>query len=171
MENQISNNFVWLWKSATVDLGNNKYMIIMYYYHTDTEDKSKSFYKCNIRIDSKENWEALRLNILNNNPAEKFKNSMIGLSDDFEIYYARHIFTKADMYKWIGNKFSPVKIQSKDKFFSESFLPSVKFPFLRTYNINGQNVDITEIDKIPEGQWFSTFKEKKPRKSYGRVIH
>jgi len=170
MKHILSEDEVVLWKSANIDLGNSKHMFVVYYYHTVKGDRAKSFYKCAIRIDSKENWENLKESLIKTNPAESFKTSMIGLDDDYRMFYSRHTFNKADMYKWIGTKFSPAKISTMEKFVSEELSANKVEPFLRKYNINGTEVDITEVSKIPEGQWFSTFKEKKIRKSYGKVI-
>lgn len=167
----MSNNFARIWKSATVNLGCNKYMIVMYYYHTDREDKSKAVYKCCIRIDTKENWNILIDTLVKDNPADIYKNYMLGINDNFELHSHR-IFTKVDMYNWMKRRLSPKKIfSSKEKFLYECFKPSIPFPFFRKYLINTQEIDISETDKIPEGQWFFALKEKKPRKPYGRIIY
>jgi len=164
MVHELQDDEVTLWKSANISLDNDRYMIVMYYYHTVKGDRAKSFYKCNIRIETRENWEKMRNDLLLENPGEALRTSMIGLDDDYRIYYSRKIFNKADMSKWIGTKFSPVKTTTMERFVTEELSENVVEPFLRKYQVNGNEIDITDIQNIPEGQWFSAFKEKKTGK-------
>ena len=168
MKITVDNNTVILWKSNNIDLGDGRYMLVMYYYHTEKGDRSKSFYKCNIRIDTKENWQKLQDSLVKENPAEHFRNSMLGIDDDYKLYYSRHTFTKADMYKWIGTKFSPTKITDMENF--EKTELTVIEPILRKYLVDGKEIDITDHKNIPSGKWFSMFKPKKQGRKIPRVI-
>lgn len=166
-----------IWKSACVDVGNDMYMIILYYYRSNKQDKSKSFFKCNIRIDTVENWMKLRDSFIKTNPAQNFTIDMLGIEDpDIDAQYiplkfSHRIFNKVDMYKWLGTKFSQTKIRTLKVFLNEEFSPRMHNQYLRKYIINNQEVDISEIDKIPCGKWFTATKEHKQRKTYGTIIH
>lgn len=159
-----------LWKSQNVKI-DNYFMFVIYYYYTDRDDKSNNFYKCNFRIDTKENWLKLKDDIKKINPAEHFKTSMIGINDDYRIFYTNRIYNRIDMSKWIGSRFLPSKIISLNDF--KYKIENTQEPFIRKYIINDREFDITnlnDIDNIPKGLWFSAYREKKPRKKYGNLI-
>jgi hypothetical protein len=159
-----------LWKSQNVKI-DNYFMFVIYYYYTDRDDKSNNFYKCNFRIDTKENWLKLKDDIIKTNPAEYFKTSMIGINDDYRIFYTNRIYNRIDMSKWIGSRFLPSKIISLNDF--KHKIENTQEPFIQKYIINNKEVDITnlnDIDNIPKGLWFSAYREKKPRKKYGNLI-
>lgn len=159
-----------LWKSCNVDVGNGLYMICMYYYQTISGQYGKGLYKCAIRIDSKEGWESLRETLHMDNPAAPYLNSSVGIDDDLMLHYSGHVMTRADMWRWFGQKFNTKKIWSLKKFSTEEFRRSDHF--LRDYVIDGNRVDILDVERIPRGKWFTSIKEKAPRKKREiRVIH
>ena len=169
-----------IWKSACVNVGNDKYMIILYYYRSNKQDKSKSFYKCNIRIDTKDNWMKLRNSLIESDPAQTFTVDLIGIDDPdvdpsyMPLKFCHRVFNKVDVYRWLGSKFSESKIRKLEDFLKKEFSPMIKNQYLRKYMINNQEVDISEIDKIPCGKWFTSTKEHKThetRKKYGTIIH
>ena len=163
-------DIVILWKSQNVKI-DNYFMFVIYYYYTDRDDKSNHFYKCNFRIDTKENWLKLKDDIIKTNPAEHFKTSMIGINDDYRIFYTNRIYNRIDMSKWIGSRFLPSKIISLNDF--KHKIENTQEPFIRKYIINDKEFDITnlnDIDNIPKSLWFSAYREKKPRKKYGNLI-
>ena len=158
-----------IWKSSNISLGNGLYMIVLYYFKTDREDKANNFYKCNIRIDTVDNWMKLKDDIKSINPAEHFRTSMIGLDDDYRLFYSGRIFNRIDMSNWIGSRFSSKKIMSMDEFLKAD--EDKKEPYLKKYNVNNEEIYISNYNDIPHGQWFSAFREPKKRKPYGRIIY
>jgi hypothetical protein len=161
---------VTIWKAANIGLGDDRFMMVVYYYRSEKSDKSKSFYKCNIRIDTKENWMKMRDGLLKDNPAQTFTTRMIGMEDDYSVIRSKRVLNKVDFYRWLGSRFSENKIRTLDSFLNEEFTPLKKEPYLRKYLVDNQLVDISEIEKIPEGRWFSATREKKPRKKYGNIV-
>ena len=162
-------DLVILWKSANISLGNDMYMFVVYYFKTDRNNKENNFYKCNIRIDTKENWLKLKDEIKSINPAEHFKTSMLGLNDDNRLFYSGRVFTRIDMSNWIGSRFLPNKIISLDDFLKSEL--NKKEPYLKKYIIDNKEVDLSDVKNIPHGQWFSSIREPKKRKPYGRIIY
>lgn len=162
-------DLVILWKSVNVYLESNKYMFIIYYYRTDRDNKENNFYKCNIRIDTKENWLKLKDDLIKTNPAEHFRTSMIDMEDDYRLFYSNRVFNRMDMSKWIGSRFFPKKIISLDEFLKTE--EDKKEPYLKKYIINDKEIYITDYNNIPNGQWFSSIREPKKRKPYGRIIY
>ena len=162
-------DLVILWKSVNVYLESNKYMFIIYYYRTDRANKENNFYKCNIRIDTKENWLKLKDDLIKTNPAEHFRTSMIDMEDDYHLFYSNRVFNRMDMSKWMGSRFLPKKIISLDEFLKSE--EDKKEPYLKKYIINDKEIYITDYNNIPNGQWFSSIREPKKRKPYGRIIY
>lgn len=161
---------VTIWKAANVDLGDDKYMMIIYYYRSEKSDKSKSFYRCNLRIDTKENWMKLRDGLLKDNPAQTFTTSMIGIPENYSVIRSKRALNKVDFYRWIGSRFSENKIQDLKTFLEVEFSPLKKEPYLRKYLVDGNSMDISEAKNFPEGRWFMATREKKPRKKYGNIV-
>lgn len=159
-----------LLKSATVDLGEGLYMILMYYHHSDA-DKSKSFYRCNVRVDTVDNWKNLARGLLDFDPGCEFRTFMIGLGDDYGIYYSRKRFNKADMSKWLNDKLSIGKVKTFDRFWEDEYNGGPKENFLRAYVHEGLSYDISSPRDIPRGVWLTSDKEKRARKKYGTIIH
>lgn len=162
------NDIVVLWKTANVKI-DNYFMFVIYYYYTNRKNKKENFYRCNIKIDTKENWLKLSEEIRKTNPAEFARTSMLGLDDNYRIIYSNRLFTRIDISKWIGSRFSDNRIITLDEL--KSNIENTKEPFPRTYEINGNEIDILETDSIPKGLWFSAYREKKKRKKYGRIIY
>ena len=167
---QPESDIVVLWKSLSIKLPNDNIMIILYYYYTNRDNKKKNFYKCSFRIDTKENWINLKNNLIKTNPAEEFKMSMIDMEDNYRLFYTNRVFNRMDMSRWIGSKISSNKIISLNEFIN-NHLNNITVPYIRKYVINNSEIDITDIDNIPNGLWFSAYKEKKPRKKYGNLIY
>jgi hypothetical protein len=155
-----------VWYSAIVKLPNGLFMFIIYYYNTRHQNKKENFYKCNFRIDSLENWVSLLNEIAKNNPAEDFRTSLLGMDDDYRLFYRTKVLNNFDFSKWIKEKFKYNRIVSWDEFINKA-LPSY---YLRAYKNNDEIIDITNYEKIPTQKWFCTFRESKPRKKYGNLI-
>jgi hypothetical protein len=96
--------------------------------------------------------------------------SMINMEDNYRLFYTNRVFNRMDMSRWIGSKISSNKIISLNEFIN-NHLNNITVPYIRKYIINNSEIDITDIDNIPKGLWFSAYKEKKPRKKYGNLIY
>ena len=159
-----------LWKSCNVDVGNGLYMICMYYYQTVSGQYGKGMYKCAIRIDTRDSWGSIGESLHTDNPASPYINSSIGIDDDLMLHYSGHVMTRADMWRWLVQKFNKKKIWSLKKFSVDEFKRNNHF--LREYVIDGNKVDILDIENIPRGRWFTAIREKAPRKKKeNRIIY
>lgn len=157
-------------KSATIDLGNDRYMILVYYYRSEKSDKSRSFYKCSLRIDSMENWMKMRDSLLKDNPAQTFTTSMIGMEENHSMIHRVRPMNRTDFYRWLGSRFSERRVKTLKDFLEKEFSCVTDNSYLRKYPVEGREIDISEPGKIPEGRWFTAVREKRPRKKYGTVV-
>lgn len=166
------NDLVKLWKATMVELPDSDYMFVVYYWFRNRNNRKESFYKCNIKIDSFENWEETRCRLLEKAPADYFRTSMIGMEDDYMFFVKSRCLNKADFSRWIGTKFSKTKIISLKDFIEVELKKDN--PYLNKYNIGGNEVDLSDpeaVKLIPKGLWFSTLREKVYKKTYGRIIY
>lgn len=158
-------------KTASVSLGDDRYMIVVYYYRSEKTDMTKSFYRCSLRVDSRENWMKLREGLLRDNPAATFTTDMIGMEDVHSVMWDGRTMNKTDFYRWLGSRFSGNKVRNLDAFLKEEFSPLKTVQYLRKYRVGDREVDISEPDLFPEGRWFTATREKKPRKKYGTIVY
>lgn len=168
--NQIPKNTITILKTANISFREDKYLFAVYYYHSNKHDKNKSFYRCSIKLDYIDNWKKNIDSLLLSSPAEYFKTSMLGFDIDYYMIQSHKLFNKADTHRWLNTKLFNREPLSLSEFINTNFNSNKKETFIRKYLINGKYVDITEIDNIPIGIWYSETYEKKPRKSYGRFV-
>ena len=158
-------------KVANVSLGDDMYMIVIYYYRSERTDRSKSFYRCSLRVDSREDWTKLREGLLKDNPARTFTTDMIGMDDVHTFLSHGRAMNKTDFYRWLGSRFSGRNVRDLETFMEEEFSPLKAVQYLRKYRVGDEEVDISEPGKFPKGKWFTATREKKPRKKYGTIVY
>lgn len=150
-----------LLKSASINLGEERFMLVLFYYKGSSYDRSKNLYRCCLRIDSKKNWMRIANDLRFENPAEPFNTSMIGLPDSFLLYHHRR-YIKSDMARWLRKRFFKFNFTTMEKFVGKAMKTITSHPFLLFYDIDGELVHISDISRIPEGKWFVA--KKIPRK-------
>lgn len=152
-----------LLKSASIDLGGDRFMLVLFYYKGSSYDRSKNIYRCCLRIDTKKNWMRTANDLRFENPAEPFNTSMLGLPDSFLLYHHRR-YIKSDMARWLRKRFFKTKKTTMEKFLKNVLKTRTSYPFLLVYDVDGETVHISDVGKIPEGRWFVAKKTPKAKR-------
>lgn len=157
-------------KCASIDLGQDRFMVVIMYYHPTYRSKDeKSVWRCCMRIDARKRWMRKANDLRFENPAEPFNTSMIDLPDSFLIYNHRR-FIRSDMARWLRKRFYGEKVKTMRGFVDGVVGKARKYPFLLFYDVDGERVHISDTYKIPEGRWFIGIPNEPKGRRRNRII-
>lgn len=173
----------YLIKSDAIRTSEDSVLMVLYYYHAEFSYdkgirhtiKDKTFYKCIVRNDTIDNWNKLADHIQEDNPAELFRLSHMGLSDNL-ILKGKHLFTKYSFSKWLKKKLLPTKIHTPLEFieghriikrYSHKYTEgafTAKLPYVKLYHYNDIDYDLSDPLSFPLGVWMEGIYVAHPRK-------
>ncbi len=144
-------------KSASVKLSDGNVMVTLFTYHSEKEDKSQNFYRCDTRVMSQEDWGKLAAKLEDDGvKTQEFKTESAGFKfpKNYSVFYAKKAMANENFAKFIRIKMG--KTISRKAFEDTAFLG--KEPYLREYEKDGVKKDIFEIR--PEDGWMTAVKAK-----------
>lgn len=164
-----------LLKSASVQIDRLTSLFIFLTYHREEGDRSKTFYRCDACYDKNFNWLKRAESLVG---AEPFRLSDLGGKNDYRLFYARAYFTKSRAGIWLKKKLLRSHIRKYEEFVNTEYLNAngnIKEYYMETFNIGEteKTVNLRDLEELKKhrGMWLWSYKSKKPRKSYGRVIY
>ena len=171
-------------KSDVIRTGDDTYLLVLFYYHVEYNFlngvnhtiKDKSFYKCVVRHDTLGAWNNLADLIAEDNPAEMFRLSDIGINDNMMLkgkrFFTRHMFSK-----WLKMKFKGHKPHTLDQFlhghrqttkrYCRKYTKGAfdtKLPYVKEYTYNDIKYTLERPLEFPLGVWIEGLYIFPPRK-------
>ena len=173
----------YLIKSDSISVGEDKTLLVMYYYHQEhvkTEKgrnhglRDRTFYRCVCRLDSNTKWNEMAEGLLKEAPAERFLLTSIGLNDRMGIRSDR-FWTNSNASRWLKLKIR--KRHSLEEFITgrktkTGLKPGRKLPgafetdlpYLKEYDHGGLKYSLETPYDFPEGTWLVSTRIAPPRK-------